>query len=143
MAWQEREDGGKPADAVEDVVLDNAGGAPGVGGPPVRLVDEDNARLLTILVMPNTRPSKDSVVCRSMDHGHNHRAQVACHQRRLEPAWACVKDEELVKGVLNKLLENVELDQVLKIALEGTLGEGLEEALEETDLQECKIRPPR
>ena len=58
------------------------------------------------------------------------------------PATGCGFYEELVKGVLNKLLDDVELNQVLEVALEGTLGEGLEEALEEADLQEGKERAP-
>ena len=77
-----------------------------------------------------------------MHHEHDHRAQIARPERCLESAWACVKDEELVKGVLEKFLEDLELDQVLGVALKGTLLEGLEEALEEADLQEGKERAP-
>ena len=40
------------------------------------------------------------------------------------------------------MLEEVELDEVLNVALKGTLGEGLNEALEEVDLQESEERAP-
>ena len=41
----EGEEGGEPAGAVKEVAVDGTGGARGVGGPPVQLVDEDGAKV--------------------------------------------------------------------------------------------------
>ena len=53
----EGEEGGEPAGAVEEVAIGGTGGARGVDGSPIQLVNKHGAKLPTILVVPNVRRS--------------------------------------------------------------------------------------
>ena len=85
-------------------------------------------KLPTILVVPNVRPSQDGMVQRYKDCGDDHYMQTPCH--------------ELLEGMLEGVLEEIQLEGVREEALECALGEVPEEALEETDTREGTTRAP-
>ena len=95
-----------------------------------------------MLIVPNMRPSQDSVVHRGEECRDTYPVQEACHECCLEPVHTCAQNKKVLQGAPEEVLKDMQLKEVPEEALESILGEGLKEAPKEVDLQEGNEQTP-